>query len=360
VLHPEFRVKETARKLYASVWRPLEPLLGAARHILVSPDGQLQLVPFAALVDDADTYLIERYTLTYLASGRDLLRLAAQVPSHSPPAIIAGPDFDTVADGSQAAAAPAVWTVRADDARPSAAAVPQRWAPLRGAAAEGQAIAAVLGARLPAVTVVTGAAATEGVVKGVRGPPLLHIATHGWFAADEEEAPPPTTRGGYLLRSDGASVTPSGPPRENPLLRSWLVFAGANQRQEAPADDGLLTALEASGLDLWGTQLVVLSACETGRGEVRTGDGVYGLRRALVLAGAEAQVVTLWSVSDEPTRELMEAYYRRLLAGAGRSEGLRQTQLACLGSADRHHPFYWAGVVPVGDWRPLHLSAPGS
>ena len=112
----------------------------------------------------------------------------------------------------------------------------------------------------------------------------------------------------------------------------------------------MLTALEASGLDLGGTRLVVLSACETGVGAVRNGEGVYGLRRALVMAGAESQVMSLWKVDDEATRELMVAYYKRLLAGEGRSEALRQVQLEMLASKERSHPFYWAAFIPSGEW----------
>jgi CHAT domain-containing protein len=184
---------------------------------------------------------------------------------------------------------------------------------------------------------------------------------------------------------------------ENPLLRSGLALAGVNQRRSGPGEDGVLTALEATGLDLWGTKLVVLSACETGLGEVKNGEGVYGLRRALVLAGSESQVMSLWQVSDSATRDLMVEYYKRLQAGEGRTEGLRQVQLTLIksgaasatpltavqispptaaganssGSAsaqergvgiaregknltqDRSHPFYWASFIQSGDWRSL-------
>ena len=148
----------------------------------------------------------------------------------------------------------------------------------------------------------------------------------------------------------------------------------------------MLTALEASGLDLWGTKLVVLSACETGLGQVKNGEGVYGLRRALVLAGSESQVMSLWQVSDAATRDLMAAYYKRLQAGEGRTEALRQVQLMMIKSGaaraegssltvptstptqqrglgitregktlseDRSHPFYWASFIQSGDWRSL-------
>jgi hypothetical protein len=135
---------------------------------------------------------------------------------------------------------------------------------------------------------------------------------------------------------------------ENPLLRSGLVFAGVN-RGKSGKDDGTLTALEAAQLNLDGTKLVVLSACETAVGEARSGDGVYGLRRALVIAGAETLVMSLWQVSDAATRELMEAYYAGLLGGGGRGEPMRQVQLAMLKDPGRAHPYYWASFIVSGN-----------
>jgi CHAT domain-containing protein len=115
-----------------------------------------------------------------------------------------------------------------------------------------------------------------------------------------------------------------------------------------------LTALEAAYLDLSGTKLVVLSACDTGVGEVRNGEGVQGLRRALVLAGSESQVMSLWPVADEATKDLMIPYYKALQEGEGRNEGLREVQLRMLrGRKDRQHPFYWAAFIQSGEWANL-------
>ncbi len=137
-------------------------------------------------------------------------------------------------------------------------------------------------------------------------------------------------------------------------LRSGLAFAGANLRQHRDTDDGILTALEASGLNLWGTKLVVLSACDTGVGEVRNGEGVYGLRRSFFLAGAESLVMSLWPASDYTTRELMTGYYRNLKAGLGRGEALRQVQLDMLKRNPKLHPFYWANFIQSGEWADLN------
>ena len=136
---------------------------------------------------------------------------------------------------------------------------------------------------------------------------------------------------------------------EDPLLRSGLALAGANLRKSG-ADDGVLTALEASGLNLWGTRLVTLSACDTAVGEVRNGEGVYGLRRAFVLAGAETLIMSLWPVSDYVTRQTMTAYYTSLRASVGRGDALRQAKLAMLARKNREHPYYWASFIQSGEW----------
>src|SRR5262249_34439710 len=146
------------------------------------------------------------------------------------------------------------------------------------------------------------------------------------------------------LRKDGSRI-------ENPLLRAGLALAGANEQKEGGA--GILTALEMTGLNLWGTKLMTLSACDTGVGEVRKGDGVYGLRRALTLAGTETQVMSLWAVSGRWTRELMVAYYQRLHQGQGRGAALRNAQLQMSKDLKRRHPYYWAGFILSGEWANL-------
>ena len=113
------------------------------------------------------------------------------------------------------------------------------------------------------------------------------------------------------------------------------------------------TALEASTLNLWGTKLVTLSACDTGIGDVKNGEGVYGLRRGFFLAGAETIVMSLWPVSDYVTHGVMTKYYAGLARGEGRGAALRRVQLAMIADSSRRHPFYWAGFIQAGDWRPL-------
>jgi CHAT domain-containing protein len=200
---------------------------------------------------------------------------------------------------------------------------------------------------LPGAILLTGSQATENAIKQLQAPTILHLATHGFFFQDLPMVAPPDF-GNTILQST-PSPTPSVLPNENPLLRSGLALAGANPRSSG-SEDGILTALEAGGLNLSGTKLVVLSACETGVGDVQNGEGVSGLRRALAIAGTESQLMSLWAVNTHITEQLMVDYYQRLKNNVGRSEALRQTQLEMLQSDAYQHPYYWAAFIPSGDW----------
>ena len=207
-------------------------------------------------------------------------------------------------------------------------------------------------ALLSDATVLTRNEATETALKKAMAPEILHIATHGFFlepAKRESGNPAPTTSQRLLLQQTPLYAPLTGQLADNPLLRSGLGLAGANLLRGGN-DDGILTALEVSALNLWGTKLVVLSACDTGVGEVRSGEGVYGLRRALILAGAETLVMSLWPVSDQGTRDLMIAYYKSLQSGEGRSEAMRQVQIRMLADPERRHPYYWASFIVSGAW----------
>jgi len=224
----------------------------------------------------------------------------------------------------------------------------QSFDPLPGTAAEAKA----LGAIMPEAKILTGAQATEAAIKQLRGPLILHVATHGFFLADRKSATPNRSGLGLDEGAAGLKLTQDA-FTENPLLRAGLILAGINQNQSGPGEDGVLTALETAELNLRETKLVVLSACDTGLGEVKNGDGVYGLRRALALAGSESQVMSLWQVADKATRELMVGYYTGLQRGEGRSEALRNVQLQMLRSRERRHPYYWAGFIQSGEWANL-------
>src|SRR5262249_34948248 len=183
---------------------------------------------------------------------------------------------------------------------------------------------------------------------------MLHIATHGFFGWRAGLAGAatrgPTTRRPWLDSLRG-HIGP--PPPTTHDLSDGLDQAGLAKAHANPGPAGLLTAREVAGFDWTGPQLVVLSACQPGLGAVASGDGVYGLRRALVLAGAASQVVSLWSVADASTPALMRDYYAALQQGTGRAEALRQAKRRLLQQPGTAHPFYWAAFIPAGDWRPL-------
>jgi hypothetical protein len=144
--------------------------------------------------------------------------------------------------------------------------------------------------------------------------------------------------------------------RIDALYRAGIVLAGANMHRTD--DDGILTAAEVAWLDLAGTELVVLSACETGMGETGAGGGVYGLQQSLITAGARSIVMSLWNVDDSATNDLMVRFYAGLSQGEGRSDALRNAQLAMLGESARAHPYYWAGFIHYGDGSSLPSMPP--
>ena len=331
--------KEVARELFGKLIEPLRPSLSGINRLLLAPDGALNLVPFAALADEHGEYVAQLFELTYLTSGRDLLSPAvapAPAPARGSPVVMADPAYGQSTSGPP----PDIGAYRSGDLDRSGLV----FTPLAGTAAEAKALQGLL--KLNAQEVLTGADATEEKLKGLHGPRILHVATHGFFLSDQQAA-------ALQPVSFGAGTPPPLPLGENPLLRSGLALAGANARRSGDNDDGILTAAEVAQLDLRGTQLVVLSACETGLGQVEEGEGVYGLRRALVLAGAQAQLVSLWKVADAQTQALIVDYYQRLLKGEGRSAALRDAQKAMIANPATQHPYYWAAFVPIGNWTPL-------
>lgn len=330
-------IRQFARIVDEKVMQPIRASLGGAKHLLISPDGELNLIPFQALVDEKGHYLIENYSFDYLTSGRDLLRMKVARESKNKSLVIANPEFNKSVDGQSIQKADGDSNCRSITVAKNLS--DTSFAPLAATMLEARSIQNLF----PDWTFLTGAEATESSLKKITAPRILHIATHGFFLEDEKIG------GEFQPTTDNSSKQNE---IENPLLRSGLALAGANQR-DGVKDDGILTALEASGLNLWGTKLVVLSACDTGLGEVKNGEGVYGLRRAFVLAGTESLVMSLWSVSDNVTRELMTNYYKNLKQGMGRGASLRQVQLAMLKRANRQHPFYWAGFIQSGEWANL-------
>jgi tetratricopeptide (TPR) repeat protein len=277
----------------------LDPILTrfGERHLIIAPDELIATVPFHALPREEGEVLTEGPPISYVTSGRDLVRRHGKVRSSSP-VVIADPDY-----GFNLGAPSSI-----DSSLASFASLP-------GVKAEGEHVARTLGVRL-----VSGGDASREHLLAVRSPSILHIATHG-FAIHDPEAPP------HSLAA---------------LRRSGLALAGANL---GPA--GILTAEDAAQLDLDGTELVVLSACETGLGQLTAGEGVLGLRRSFLVAGTRALVISLWRVPDAQTRDLMFAFYEQIVAGHSVGDSLLAAQRALALTAN--DPAAWAGFVCIGD-----------
>ena len=349
--------------LRALIWDPIRAHLGACRRLFVVPDGALHLVSLSAMPLEEDRYLVENGpTIHYLTSERDL----AAEPATAGEGLLAlgGPAFDSRSESRDISAA----TFRGARANcDDFAAI--RFERLPATLAEVQQIRSLWG-RSP-TTVLTGEAATEAKFKKLSpGRRVIHLATHGFFLGDQ--CPPAVASargiGGFASsRTERSEKRAGSQPKtkearpsvaEHPLRLSGLALAGANRRAdtEPEAEDGILTAEEISALDLTGVEWAVLSACDTGAGDIQAGEGVLGLRRAFQVAGARTVIMSLWPVEDRSTRRWMELLYRaRFEQGRATAEAVREASLELLrerrASGQSSHPFFWAAFVAAGDWR---------
>jgi CHAT domain-containing protein len=309
------------------LWEPLAKVLPAhAKQLVIAPDGELSLVPFEAIRLADGKYLVERFQIRYVSSGRDLMPRPGPKGKAATALLFADPDYDALDKSPAAKADSPARPTRSGDWMPKGKA----FKPLPGFTREAEAVAKLLKAKGWNVQALQKGHASEEALAKVNRPRLLYFVTHGFFLPDLGR---PLDKEGLRELNLVALGTPKfhlPPPRHDPRLRSGLALAGANRWKERSAQglsDGLLTALEVENLDLWGTDLVVLSACETGLGQVQVGEGVLGLRRAFQLAGARTVLASLWKVPDAETEQLMTAFFQRWLKGADKAEALRAAQL---------------------------------
>jgi len=314
--------------LFQQVWAPIEKILPSnTTTVILSPDGQLNFVSFATLLSPGDEFLGTKYSIRYVSSGRDLLR--DKKPSATPTvSIFANPDFGIERQGFPTG------KERINNRRVTLAAPEMRafrgltLPPLPGTTDEGARLEALATQSGWPTKTFLGTNATEDALEAVCSPRILHLATHGFFLPDEgcvryELSPDQRGVGGIKPldgagSGDGLDAGFHAPVRlNNPMHRSGLALAGAARtlqswaHGEVPptASDGIVTAEEVGGLRLHGTWLVVLSACDTGLGQARAGEGVLGLRRGFIQAGAQNLLMTLWAVADDETVRLMTDFY---------------------------------------------------
>jgi CHAT domain-containing protein len=365
---------DAGRALHKRLWQPLAKHLSGAKTVLISPDGVLGVVPFAALPGSKEgSYLIEDVALAVVPVPQLLPQMLAPVPRErrlKPSLLVVG---DVNFDSTQTAVASVV-----DRSAPRGAL--KGWPRLPATQAEAAAV------KDSFTTLFEGGAVTDlrkektrkaAVRQALSKNRYAHLATHGFFA-------PPVLKSALADNRPGDRVGLFG--REgvtgwHPLLLSGLALAGANKEVKPGEEDGILTALEVSEMDLSGLEAAVLSACETGLGKEAGGEGLLGLQRAFAVAGCRSVVASLWKVDDRATQALMAAFYhawwdrKRVVS---RVEALRQAQLSLMreGARDtgsdpregargkvsdplpaakekdkRLPPYYWAAFVLSGDWR---------
>ena len=296
---------------YQQFWSKIEPVLAGKKTIYVSPDGVYNQINLNTLKSETGNYLINQYDFILVGNSKDIIALksAKAVAAKKNAFLLGFPNY-----GGDAVAA------------------------LPGTKVEVEGISRILKTAGYNVTLAEQADATEAKLKSISGPVLVHIATHGYFLQDA---------------GSGAAGVDVENAKNNPLLRSGILLAGASKTikgDEMPNlesnDNGVLTAYEAMNLNLSGTELIALSACQTGLGDVRAGEGVYGLQRAFIVAGAKSLVMSLWKVDDAATQALMTNFYTNLSKGGSKVKAFKQAQLQLM--TKYKEPYYWGAFVMIG------------
>jgi CHAT domain-containing protein/Flp pilus assembly protein TadD len=298
---------------YTQYWSKVDPLLTGKKQVFISPDGVYNQINLNTLKDKSGAFVLNKYDIVIVGNSKDILSIKSRTVASKKEAFLLGfPDYG----GSNVPALP-------------------------GTKVELDAVSKLLKTGGYATRQYMERGATEAILKGVKAPGLLHIATHGYFLEDAE------------LNDNGAVGISLENAQANPLLRSGILLAGAAGTMSGKAsvnlssnDNGVLTAYEAMNLDLNGTDLIILSACETGLGDVKAGEGVYGLQRAFLVAGANALIMSLWKVDDAATQQLMTNFYTNWIKSGNKLKAFKQAQTQLM--AKYKEPYYWGAFVMMG------------
>jgi tetratricopeptide (TPR) repeat protein len=320
-------VEAQTQFLSEKVWQPIAAKLPAGtKRLTICPDGKLNFLSFAALLNPDKSFAAEKYPISYVASGRDLARpTVKEIPKTMP--IIANPLFDVKSTNSQPLQGLAMRSGSADLF--GELVLPT----LPGTAAEAESLKAVASSAGWDASIISGSDASEGKIRSLKKPGILHLATHGFFLNSASPLPSNGQRG-MSVKGIETEQSDGNAKGVDPMMASGVALTGAQEtltawsQHKAPdsQNDGVLTAEEVAGLNLDGTWLVTLSACETGVGESRSGEGVFGLRRAFAMAGAQNLLMTLWPVSDETTPKIMADFYKKALATGDAAGSLSEVQ----------------------------------
>jgi len=330
------RTRKDDKYSYNQFWRDIQAKLEGVEKVFISPDGAYNQLNLNTLkIPTEEVYLVDKLDIVMLTSTKEILE-ADESNTNKDALLFGNPKFAINVDVNS------LEELNLDEQT-------DRWiknvyfTELPGSEREINNVASQLESENWKVKTYLADAAEEENIKKVKQPAILHIATHGFFVPSEEEENQEKRR---INLNQGEEI--------NPMLRSGLVLAGVtdyfsnvstgNTRKE----DGILTAFEAANLALEGTQMIILSACETGLGAVRSGEGVYGLQRAFKIAGARVILMSLWKVDDNATQELMRLFYEEWLNSQNPRESLKIAQQKLREKAGYEHPFFWGAFTVIG------------
>ncbi len=333
----KFKVNDT--RSYTSFWAPIDKHLGDVKEVYLSGDGVYHQVNIATFQRPDNTFIRDHYDLRLVSSTRTLteVKRATREKKEQVAYIFGNPQFDLSHRLIESDLKERGLTEKRSFTRATSL-DDLSFSELPGTKVETENVNQVLETKSWTTNLFLGKNALEDELKQINNPTLLHIATHGFFLDAPDETTPDTQLGVQAKAS-----------RRNALLRSGLLMAGATQtargNQSDQIENGIFTAYEAMNLDLSSTELVILSACETGLGEIKNGEGVFGLQRAFQIAGARSILMSLWKVDDTATQLLMNSFYEKWLAGATELEALHHAQEVV--KADYPDPYYWGAFVLV-------------
>jgi CHAT domain-containing protein/Flp pilus assembly protein TadD len=295
---------------YDQYWARIEKAIPGKQTIYLSLDGIYNQINLNTLLSPQGFYVLDKKNLEIITNTKEIIRLkndkGATVNNNA--VLIGFPDYGTKGTVEK----------------------------LPGTKVELDNIKKLLTVSRYSVKELTGQEASEEKIKTLKSPKILHIATHGFFLPESDN------------NEDEEKVfgIASGKANENPLFRSGLLLSGAENAMEgANNGNGILTAYEAMNLLLDNTEIVILSACQTGLGDVKNGEGVYGLQRAFQVAGAKSIIMSLWKVNDEATQQLMSSFYKNYALTNNKLSAFKKAQIEL--KAKFKDPYYWGAFVMV-------------
>ncbi|MBX9851840.1 MAG: CHAT domain-containing protein [Cytophagaceae bacterium] len=306
---------------YTQFWKPVHELLKDCSQLYVSTDGVYNQINLNVLQNpQSQKYMLDEMNIVFVTNTKDLL-IHKNMKSRSTARLYGHPTY-SLPEKTGLSRPTEKSHLSASGNSNLQALAGHTFADLPGTQKEIDSIAKILNASHWNTDIFLHQSASEENIKSMKSPDVLHIATHGFFLADEDR-------------------------QVNSMIRSGIVLSGVKSKDDGLSEDGILTAYEATNLSLDSSQLVVLSACETGLGEIKNGEGVYGLQRGLKVAGASNILMSLWKVDDAATSQLMIDFYKAWLGGTEIHAAFRQAQLSL--RKKYPSPFYWGAFILLGN-----------